>query len=142
VDFLGFQDNPLPYFRRADAFVLSSYAEGFGNVLVEAMGCGTPVIATNCEHGPAEILDDGRYGMLVEPRNAQALADAMGRVTELPGLWPRTMLEARASVFSTMACTAAYLDMLQSVTHRTVSALSDPARGGTAEGSGLHMRSV
>ena len=77
VDFLGFQDNPLPYFRRASAFVLSSYAEGFGNVLVEAMGCGTPVIATNCEHGPAEILDDGRYGVLVEPRNAQALADAM-----------------------------------------------------------------
>jgi glycosyltransferase involved in cell wall biosynthesis len=142
VDFLGFQDNPLPYFRRADAFVLSSYAEGFGNVLVEAMGCGTPVIATNCEHGPAEILDAGRYGMLVEPRNAQALADAMGRVTELGDLWPRTVLEARASVFSTTTCTAAFLDLLKSVTHRNVSALSDPACGGTAVGSGLHVRSV
>ena len=116
VDFLGFQGNPLPYFQGADAFVLSSYAEGFGNVLVEAMGCGTPVIATNCEHGPAEILDGGRYGMLVEPQNAHALADAMGRVGDLPGLWPRAVLKTRASAFTTTACASAYLQLLHSIT--------------------------
>ena len=115
VDFLGFQENPLPYVRRADAFVLSSYFEGFGNVLVEAIGCGTPVISTNCEHGPAEILDNGRYGMLVPPRDAQALADAMGRVADLPRLWPPALLKARAAEFSLVASASAYLRLFQSL---------------------------
>ena len=76
VSFEGFVPNPLPYMRAADAFVLSSRSEGFGNVLVEAMGCGTPVISTDCPHGPAEILANGRYGILVPPRDPDALAPA------------------------------------------------------------------
>jgi glycosyltransferase involved in cell wall biosynthesis len=142
VDFLGFQDNPLPYFRRADSFVLSSYAEGFGNVLVEAMGCGTPVIATNCEHGPAEILDGGRYGVLVEPRNAQALADAMGRVSELSEVWPDALLKARASAFSTTACASAYLQLLHTVTSVKMHGHAGLKRGGNAAGPGFNARSV
>jgi glycosyltransferase involved in cell wall biosynthesis len=98
--------------------VLSSYAEGFGNVLVEAMGCGTPVIATNCEHGPAEILDDGRYGVLVEPRNAQALADAMTKVSEFPKKWPAPLLKSRASAFSTDSCVTAYHKLFECVVPR------------------------
>jgi glycosyltransferase involved in cell wall biosynthesis len=142
VNFLGYQENPLPYFRRADAFVLSSYAEGFGNVLVEAMGCGTPVIATNCEHGPAEILDDGRYGVLVEPRNAQALADAMRRVSELSDLWPGALLKSRAALFNTTSCAAAYLQLLQSVPTTRAGRQSGIAHGGATTGGGLHARSV
>jgi glycosyltransferase involved in cell wall biosynthesis len=111
VDFLGFQENPLPYFRRADAVVLSSYSEGFGNVLVEAMGCGTPVISTDCEHGPAEILDHGRYGALVPPRCAQALADAFDTGAALRKRWPPELLKARAAEFSTAACVAAYMKL-------------------------------
>jgi glycosyltransferase involved in cell wall biosynthesis len=142
VDFLGYQENPLPYFRRADAFVLSSYAEGFGNVLVEAMGCGTPVIATNCEHGPAEILDDGRYGVLVETRNARALADAMARISELSNLWPDALLMSRASAFSTGACASAYLQLLETVTLRTAQEEPGPGRRGAPADSGFHVRSV
>jgi glycosyltransferase involved in cell wall biosynthesis len=63
VAFLGFRSNALTYFRQADVFLLSSCSEGFGNVIVEAPGRGTPVISTDCQHGPAEILDDGRYGL-------------------------------------------------------------------------------
>jgi glycosyltransferase involved in cell wall biosynthesis len=111
VDFLGFQENPLPFFRCADAFVLSSYSEGFGNVLVEAMGCGTPVISTDCEHGPAEILDHGRYGALVPPRCPQALADALDTGAALRKRWPPELLKARAAEFSTAACVTAYINL-------------------------------
>jgi len=115
VQFLGFQNNPLPYIRRADAFVFSSYSEGFGNVLVEAMGCGTPVISTDCQHGPAEILDGGRYGSLVPPRSPQALAHAMAAVGELRKLWPPGLLKARAAEFSTATCAAAYANLFRSL---------------------------
>ncbi len=77
VDLLGFQSNPFVYMKQADIFVLSSDFEGFGNVIVEAMALGVPVIATNCPYGPAEILADGRYGVLVPVRHEEALAEAI-----------------------------------------------------------------
>ena len=80
--FEGFVPNPLPYMRAADAFVLSSRSEGFGNVIVEAMGCGTPVISTDCPHGPADILVHGEFGILVPPRDPEALAPAFNRILD------------------------------------------------------------
>lgn len=77
VELMGFVENPYPYMRRADLFVLSSAWEGFGNVLVEAMACGTQVIATNCPSGPSEILADGAYGRLVPVGDYDALAAAI-----------------------------------------------------------------
>ena len=60
----GFIHNPLPYLRAARLFVLSSKWEGFGLVVAEALACGTPVVSTNCPSGPAEILENGKYGIL------------------------------------------------------------------------------
>lgn len=74
VRLLGFQPNPYQYMAAADLFVLPSLYEGFGNVIVEAMACGTPVVATDCPHGPAEILEWGKNGLLVPPADADALA--------------------------------------------------------------------
>jgi glycosyltransferase involved in cell wall biosynthesis len=113
VDFLGFRANALPFFRQADAFLLSSRCEGFGNVIVEALGCGTPVISTRCDHGPAEILDNGRYGLLVEPQNPAALADAMDQVATLRERFPADSLRQRAGDFNYAACASRYMAMFK-----------------------------
>ncbi len=80
VALLGFVDNPSAYMSNSAVFVLSSLWEGFGNVLVEAMAMGTPVISTDCESGPQEILDCGKYGYLVPVGNQQAMANAILQV--------------------------------------------------------------
>jgi len=61
----GFVDNPYCYFKKSDIFVSSSLFEGFGNVIVEAMSCGVPVVAFDCSYGPREILSGTKYGILI-----------------------------------------------------------------------------
>ena len=84
VTFKGFLDKPLQEMAKADLFVLSSRWEGFGNVVVEALLCGLPVVSTDCPAGPAEILDDGKYGALVPVNDPAALAKAMAEKLEQP----------------------------------------------------------
>jgi glycosyltransferase involved in cell wall biosynthesis len=79
VHLLGFRKNPYPYMARADVFVLSSLYEGFGNVIVEAMAVGAPVVATDCPHGPAEIITNDVNGLLVPTADPTALAAALSR---------------------------------------------------------------
>ena len=64
VKFLGWQNNPFKYISKSSIFILSSLWESFGLVIVEAMACGCPVIATDCKYGPSEILDNGKFGIL------------------------------------------------------------------------------
>lgn len=73
----GFVTSPAAFLRRAALLVVSSRVEGFGNVLVEALAAGTPVVSTNCVCGPAEILPDRRYGRLVPVDDIQAMAQAI-----------------------------------------------------------------
>lgn len=80
----GFANNPFAYLSRAALFVLSSRWEGLGNVLVEAMACGTPVVSTDCLSGPREILADGRWGQLVPVGDVTALAEAIEAVLSSP----------------------------------------------------------
>ena len=88
----GFVSNPYAYMGRAAVFALSSAWEGFGNVIVEAMAVGTPVISTNCQSGPAEILDKGKYGALVPVGDSDAMAQAIlqvlsGQVNRVDSAW-------------------------------------------------------
>jgi glycosyltransferase involved in cell wall biosynthesis len=73
----GFVANPYPYMAQAGVFVLSSRWEGLPGVLIEALYCGPPLVATDCPSGPKEILANGRHGRLVPVANAAALANAL-----------------------------------------------------------------
>ena len=73
----GWVTNPYPYMVRSAAFVLSSRWEGLPSVLIEALYCGVPVIATDCPSGPVEILEGGKHGMLVPVGDVDALARGM-----------------------------------------------------------------
>ncbi|MCK4391570.1 glycosyltransferase [Candidatus Bipolaricaulota bacterium] len=106
----GFVENPYAYMARATVFVLSSAWEGFGNVLVEALTCGCPVVSTDCPSGPAEILEDGKYGHLVPVGDANAMARAILDTLENP-LSP-AVLRRRAEDFSLDRIVGQYLEVL------------------------------
>ncbi len=109
VDMPGFAANPLPLMRAADALVLASRFEGFGLVLAEALALGTPVVSADCPHGPAEILEGGRYGPLVPVGDPPALAEAI--LSVLDASPDRDALRARGRSFSIPACARGYLDL-------------------------------
>ncbi len=83
VALCGFVQMPRLFMQKADAFVLASNEEGFGQVVVEAMSAGCPVICTNALGGGVEfILNSGEYGMLVSREDEKELAQAMERMTD------------------------------------------------------------
>jgi glycosyltransferase involved in cell wall biosynthesis len=112
----GWQLNPYTGMKLCDFFVLTSTFEGFGNVLVEAMACGLPVISTDCPTGPREILDNGRYGLLVPVGNDSALAGAILKLLGEPDT-RRELIEKgylRSDEFSVDKVAKHYLDVLTS----------------------------
>lgn len=117
VDLPGFKVNPFTYMSRASVFVLSSWYEGFPNVLVQAMACGTPVVSTDCRSGPREILEDGKWGRLVPVGDWRAMADAIIETLDNP--MPSNRLISRASTYSADASIDRYLQVLTGTEGRT-----------------------
>jgi glycosyltransferase involved in cell wall biosynthesis len=93
VHFLGFLDNPYNIVRQTDVFVFPSLWEGFGNVIIEAMACEVPVVATRCPHGPEEIITDGVNGVLAPVNGAGFLATAIASVLE-DDFWRKRLVES------------------------------------------------
>ncbi len=105
----GFAQNPYAYMAQAAVFVLSSAWEGLGNVLIEALAVGTPVVSTDCQSGPAEILAHGKYGLLTPVGNSEAMSEAIlsvlsGNAKQVDPGW--------LDQFTLEACTQKYLDAL------------------------------
>ncbi len=107
----GFAENPYSYMNKAAVFVLSSAHEGFGNVIAEAMAAGTSVVSTNCKSGPAEILEDGKYGRLVPVGDVDALADAILATLSKPT--DPEVLRERSRAFSVERAVEQYLEVLK-----------------------------
>ena len=131
VDLPGYLSNPYSAIARATVFVLSSRWEGLAMVVSEALACGTPVVATDCPHGPAEILEDGKCGRLVPPGDPAVLAQALEAVLSDPRD-ARAMAERgrqRARDFSTERSASAHVALLEAL------ATPDPATSVTTAGT-------
>lgn len=105
----GFVTDVRGYLRAADLYVLSSQWEALPTALIEAMACGTPVVATNCPSGPAEILQGGQFGLLVPPDDEALLATAMARV--LDGERPPGRPMDRVQAFDVSTAAASYASL-------------------------------
>lgn len=106
VDLPGWVDNPFAWLAKAGLFVLSSRYEGFGAVLVQAMACGCPIVATDCPAGPRELVSDGELAPLVPVGDHEALGRAMA--TELAQPTAAAALRARAADFTVAAAADRY----------------------------------
>jgi glycosyltransferase involved in cell wall biosynthesis len=113
VELNGFMANPYTVLSKADLFVSSSLWEGFGVAIVEALACGIKVVATDCLSGPAEILENGKFGMLVPPENPQLLADAI--LWSLDTNAPSPDAKERANDFSIDKIGHQYLSLFEEV---------------------------
>ncbi len=111
VVFAGFETDPWPFYAAADLFVLSSDYEGFGNVLVEAMHAGLPVVSTDCPNGPREILKGGEFGTLISCGDENALAVAIERDLLEPPPWGNQ--NQRAAVLSGTESINAHIAVMQ-----------------------------
>lgn len=111
IQLLGFVDNPYAWMSHADLFVLSSIREGFGNVIVEAMACDTPIVSTDCPSGPHEILEGGKWGELVPPGDVELLSKAIINSLDNP---VKVDVRTRAEFFSVDNAVNKYLDIFSS----------------------------
>ncbi len=110
VKLFGHVENPLKYFSRADIFVLSSYAEGLPNVLVEAMMCGCTPVSTDCPTGPREVIQEDKYGYLVPLRNPVAMAAGIEKAIKSP--IPMNLLQEAIKPFSEQEVIERHFDIL------------------------------
>lgn len=114
----GWQDNVYPLMARAKALVLCSRYEGWPNVLVEAMACGCPVVATDCQTGPREIMGDHKYGLLVPVDDPEALVHSMQMLLtdESCRAYFQEQARKRAQDFDLEQIGPKYVRLLQSMT--------------------------
>jgi glycosyltransferase involved in cell wall biosynthesis len=116
VTFLGFQENPWPYLKHADLFLLPSRYEGTPNVLLEALALGTPVVASDCPGGMREIQASNPEIVLVPPEDPGALAQAIITASKMPRRAEGTQrVQQRLRAFDLQEIVDAYSQVLEQV---------------------------
>ena len=112
IQLVGYHPELTAFYQYSSIFVCSSLWEGFGNVIVEALSCGTTVVSTDCPGGPSFILDYGKYGYLTPVANPSALSQSILRALSCP-MNPDLLIE-RARSFLTTFIASEYLTILSS----------------------------
>lgn len=130
IVFWGFQENLYKFIKKSDIFVHTSLFEGFGNIILEAMACGVPVIATDCPFGPREIINSGENGILVPVSDEGAIAKALKMVLENKEAGKRFVENAykRLSEFTPEGMVRSYEDVFLSIARSNVSLRSKELR--------------
>lgn len=116
VSFLGFQSNPFPYFKQADLFLLTSRYEGFGNVLVEALAAGVPIVSFDSPTGPRDILQNGSIGTILPVGDITGLVREVVRILDLDSNKKNILIEKgqeRANDFSAEKVCAEYNELFK-----------------------------
>jgi len=108
----GHSSQIIEYYKIADLFALSSKYEGFGNVLIEALYFGLPIVATNCSGGPKEILGNDQYGILVKNNSPQELANGIIQILSGNKSFNKGDLINRAGEFSPQKIAVKYLNLI------------------------------
>ncbi len=117
IRFCGETADIRPYLQQATLFVLPSFSEGLSNVLLEAMACGLPVVATRVG-GTVDLVQDGVNGILVEPDNAGQLYQAMKKILQDKDLAKALGVQARKTAvekFSLESVTEQYVSLYQAL---------------------------
>jgi glycosyltransferase involved in cell wall biosynthesis len=110
VQLTGQVSDPFEWLMRASLSVTSSWFEGLGNALIEALACGTPVVSTDCPHGPREILAGGEFGTLVPVGDVAAMAAAIDKALNQPV--DRNRLRKRVSHYQSKSAAAEFVRLL------------------------------
>jgi glycosyltransferase involved in cell wall biosynthesis len=110
----GYTPDPYAVLRDADLFVMSSRHEGLPATLIEALACQCQIVATDCPHGPREILKDGKLGQLIPVEDEGALSDAVTRAIDGISYVEPGLLRDRASDFQRSVCCLQWESVLRS----------------------------
>tara|TARA_R110002111_G_scaffold110212_5_gene169543 strand:+ start:19975 stop:21129 length:1155 start_codon:yes stop_codon:yes gene_type:complete len=127
VFLMGFSPNPYQYLKSADLFIFGSNHEGFPNVILEAMACGLPILSTNCQSGPSEIMELKTvkedimitdYGILVPIKNTDLMAKGISYFTENKTYAEtcKTNGKSRIKDFEKDTILKKYIDLINSTT--------------------------
>lgn len=112
IKFIGHQDNPYKYLAMCDAFLLTSQWEGFGNVVVEALYFNKKVIVSDCNYGPSEIIEQGKWGSIFPKDDISSLINVIN--TTVSTVQP-ALTRSRALDFSIGNSIEAYKDMFDNL---------------------------
>lgn len=114
---IGWRKNVYPFLAQSKLFVLCSKYEGFGYVLLEAMSQGVPILSTNAPYGPDEILEKGKYGLVVPLQNKKKFVDAvvMFLTNQKVSLNYRNRAIARAKMYSGNIMLKKYMNIINSL---------------------------